>query len=106
MMVHWWHASLGVPYICASKHDDWTYLGVWIVNLQTSERSIHKDKMQHFYQDQGKSHYSLLLKVETKLISERENWVMKFKDTVNLLDASNNDDLTPMVSSDSNSDCP
>ena len=43
---------------------------------------------------------------ETKFISEREKWVMKFKDTVSLLYAANNDDLTPMVSSDTDPDFP
>ena len=104
MLAHWWHTSRAVPYVWASKHNEWTYLGVWMVNLQTSEWSIQKSKTQHFYQDHGKIHYCRLLKEVMEITSEREKWVMNFKDTVSLLDTSNDDDLTPMVSSDSDSD--
>ncbi len=48
--------------------------------------------------------YSHLYNME--IISERNKWVMKFKRCVSLLDASNRDDLTPVVSSDSDYDFP
>ncbi len=41
-----------------------------------------------------------------KIINEREKWVMKFKDTVNFLDASKSDGLKPTVSSDIEFDFP
>ena len=57
MLVHWWHTSRAVPDVWASKHDEWTYLGVWNVNLESSEWTIQSNKTDHFYQDHGKCHY-------------------------------------------------
>ncbi len=55
VMVCWRHTARAVPHVWASKLDEWTYLGIWIVNLQTSGWSIQKDKAQLFYQDQDKA---------------------------------------------------
>ena len=76
------------------------------MNLQTYEWSLQKNKTQHFYQDHGKSNYCRLFKEVMDITSERAKWVMKFKDTVRLLDTSNDDALTPMASSDSDSGFP
>ena len=106
LLAHWWHTSRAVPYVWAPKHGEWTYLGVWMVNLQTNAWSIQKNKTQHFYQDHGKGHYCRLFKEEMDIPSERAKWVMQFKDTVSLLETPTVDDSTPTASSDSDFDFP
>ena len=70
------------------------------MNLESSEWTIQSKKTEHFYQDHGKCHYCRFFQEGVDITSERAKWMMKFTDTVRLLDTSNDDALTPTVSSD------